>query len=409
MGAMDLLRLAHPWVVAVILPVWAILAWPALRSSPRRPGALGRAVLACLSAGLLLAALAGPSLRVSTGGASAVCIVQDVSPSMARARGPTPTAEELARCVAAFPAVPVGLVRFDAAAEIRLRPGSAPALALASPAGFPPDRPTAPGAAATDVAAGLQAASLALPDAGGIVVLYTDARETRGDAVRAATRLAARGIQVHAVLPTLAAPSDVRLAALDAPPRADLGAPVAMRLRLVSTRPADVTVHLERMSLGDAPAADWQRRVRVEPGGGAELLFEDTPPAEGDWTYTAQIAADSDAVPENNRASCVVRVGEPRTVLYVYSGAAPGPIFDLLRKHDSPQARRRGDRAALSSAGPADLLAGGVIAVTVSRRAGEDKRLSSVVGTCQGVERRRDLPPSPFGLRRPGPVAARKA
>ncbi|MGB2795947.1 MAG: hypothetical protein WBD44_01580, partial [Phycisphaerae bacterium] len=120
MDAMDLLRLAHPWVVAVILPVWAILAWPALRSSPRRPGALGRAVLACLSAGLLLAALAGPSLRVSTAGASAVCIVQDVSPSMARARGPTPTADQLARSVAAFPAVPVGLVRFDAAAEIRL-------------------------------------------------------------------------------------------------------------------------------------------------------------------------------------------------------------------------------------------------------------------------------------------------
>ncbi|MGB2830262.1 MAG: hypothetical protein WBD75_07940, partial [Phycisphaerae bacterium] len=87
MDAMDLLRLAHPWVVAVILPVWAILAWPALRSSPRRPGALGRAVLACLSAGLLLAALAGPSLRVSTAGASAVCIVQDVSPSMALAGG----------------------------------------------------------------------------------------------------------------------------------------------------------------------------------------------------------------------------------------------------------------------------------------------------------------------------------
>jgi Mg-chelatase subunit ChlD len=334
---------------------------------------LGRAVLACLSAGLLLAALAGPSLRVSSAGASAVCIVQDASPSMARARGPTPTAEELARCVAAFPAVPVGLVRFDAAAEIRLRPGSAPALALASPAGFPPDRPTAPGADATDIAAGLQAAALALPEARGIVVLYTDARETRGDAVRAATRLAARGIQVHAVLPTLAAPSDVRLAALDAPPRADLGAPVAMRLRLVSTRPAppgsrragtspwrrpaDVTVHLERMSLGDAPAADWQRRVRVEPGVGAELLFEDTPPAEGDWTYIAQIAADSDAVPENNRASCVVRVGEPRTVLYVYAGAAPGPIFDLLRKHGLRVAAVRAEEGlALPGAGASVVI-----------------------------------------------------
>jgi len=403
---MDLLRLAHPWVVAVILPVWAILAWPALRSSPRRPGALGRAVLACLSAGFLLAALAGPSLRVLTGGASAVCIVQDVSPSMALARGPTPTAEELARFVAAFPAppgrsptspgrspaVPVGLVRFDAAAEIRLRPGSTPAETLASPAGFPPDRPTAPGADATDVAAGLEAAALALPEARGIVVLYTDARETRGDAVRAASHLAARGIQVHAVLPTLAAVSDVRLAALDAPPRAESGAPVAIRLRLISTRPAppghpagtpwrrpaDVTVRLERLPLGDAPAADWQRRVRVEPGVGAELLFEDTPPAEGDWTYAAQIAADSDAVPENNRASCVVRVGDPRTVLYVYSGAAPGPIFDLLRKQGLRATAVRAEEAlALPGAGAAAVILDNVSAWTLGREAA--RRLADLV------------------------------
>jgi len=392
MGAMDLLRLAHPWVVAVILPVWAILAWPALRSSPRRPGALGRAVLACLAAGLFLAALAGPSLRISTGGASAVCILQDVSPSMALARGPTPPAEELARSVAAFPAVPVGLVQFDDAAEIRLRPGSAPALALASPAGFPPDRPTAPGADATDVAAGLEAASLALPEARGIVVLYTDARETRGDAVRAATRLAARGIQVHAVLPTLAAPSDVRLAALDAPPRAESGAPVAMRLRLVSTRPAppgqsqaspwrrpaDVTVRFERLPLGDAPAVDRQRRVCVEPGVGAELLFEDTPPAEGDWTYTAEIAAETDRVPENNRASCIVRVGEPRTVLYVYAGAAPGPIFDLLRKHGlRATAARAEEGLALPGAGASAVLLDNVSAWALGREAA--RRLADLV------------------------------
>ncbi|MCX5647817.1 MAG: VWA domain-containing protein [Planctomycetota bacterium] len=390
---MDLLRLAHPWVVAVILPVWAILAWPALRSSPRRPGALGRAVLACLATGLLLAALAGPAFRVSAPGAAAVCILQDVSPSMALARGPTPPAEELARSVAAFPAVPVGLVRFDAAADLRIRPGSAPAEKLASPAGFPPDRPTATGADATDVAAGLEAASLALPDARGIVVLYTDARETRGDAVRAATRLAARGIQVHAVLPTLVAVSDVRLAALDAPPRAESGVPVAIRLRLVSTRPAppgqsqaspwrrpaDVTVRLERLPLGDAPAADWQRRVRVEPGVGAELLFEDTPPAEGDWTYTAQIADDSDAVPENNRASCVVRVGEPRTVLYVYSGPAPGPIFDLLRKHGlRATAARAEEGLALPGAGAATVILDNVSAWTLGRESA--RRLADLVG-----------------------------
>ncbi|MGB6918907.1 MAG: vWA domain-containing protein, partial [Phycisphaerae bacterium] len=192
---------------------------------------------------------------------------------------------------------------------------------------------------------------------------------------------------VHAILPTLAAPSDVRLAALDAPPRADLGAPVAMRLRLVSTRPADVTVRFERLPLGDAPVAtgdstgravDRQRRVRVEPGVGAELLFEDTPTAEGDWTYTAQIAADSDAVPENNRASCVVRVGEPRTVLYVYAGAAPGPIFDLLRKHGLRVAAARAEEGlALPGAGASAVILDNVSAWTLGRESA--RRLADLV------------------------------
>jgi len=179
----------------------------------------------------------------------------------------------------------------------------------------------------------------------------------------------------------------VRVTALDAPPRAESGAPVAIRLRLVSTHPADATVHLERMSLGDAPvatgdstgrAADQQRRVRVEPGVGAELLFEDTPPAEGDWTYTAQIAADSDRIPQNNRASCVVRVGEPRTVLYVYAGAAPGPIFELLRKQGlRATAVRAEEGLALPGAGASAVILDNVSAWTLGRESA--RRLADLV------------------------------
>jgi len=375
MGAMDLLRLAHPWVVAVILPVWAILAWPAWRSSPRRPGALGRAVLACLAAGLLLAALAGPSLRVSAPGASAFCFVQDASPSMALAGGDAAARAALPDYATALADVPISLVRFDAAVFSK----SAPARRGAVPVREEMLRRTTDGRAAdTDIADALREAALALPEGSGILVLWTDARETRGNAVLAASRLAARGIQVHAVLPTLAAVGDVRLAALDSPPRAESGAPVAIRLRLASTHPTDATVRLERLPLGDAPGAAWQRQVRVEPGVGAELFFEDTPPAEGDWTYAAQIASDADAVHENNRASCIVRVGDPRTVLYVHAGAAPGPIFDLLKEHGLGAAAARAEEGlALPGPGVSAVVLDNVSAWTLGREAAQ--RLADLV------------------------------
>ena len=77
-------------------------------------------------------------------------------------------------------------------------------------------------------------------------------------------------------------------------------------------------------------------------------------------------AADSDAVPENNRASCIVRVGEPRTVLYVYSGAAPGPIFDLLRKHGlRATAARAEEGLTLPGAGASAVILDNVSAWTL--------------------------------------------
>ncbi len=196
---MDLVRLASPWMLTGLLPVWALVLYAVLGPGRRREGAAVRAALACLTAGLLAAALAGPSVRVSREGVCPVVLAEDVSGSMSAAAGKTPHTETLAPWTAALPLGHVLLHPFADAVR-------------------------------TDVERGIEAAARALPDAQGILLLYTDARETRGDAVAAATRLAAAGIQVHAIMPDLH-PRDVAIVSLSPMGDAVPGRPVRLRLR----------------------------------------------------------------------------------------------------------------------------------------------------------------------------------
>ena len=100
---MDLLRLANPWVLAGLVPVWAVIVYAAGAPRHRRAGAPARAALACLATGLLVVALAGPSVRTSREGVCPVVLAQDISPSMSAAAGKGDPAEALAPWTAAAP------------------------------------------------------------------------------------------------------------------------------------------------------------------------------------------------------------------------------------------------------------------------------------------------------------------
>jgi Mg-chelatase subunit ChlD len=218
----------------------------------------------------------------------------------------------------------------------------------------------------TDIQAALEHAARLDKLAGGrgIVLLYTDARQTRGDAVRAAGALAARGIRVFAAAPALQV-RDVRvagIAATAAPP----GATVAIQVRLASTMSAPATVRLRRAAAGAAPAADWQREVQVDPASGSALLLEDTPPAPGFFTYPAQVTSADDEWPENNQASCMIRTGEGLDVLYVYGGDSPGAALEALRARAQATMRLRDVPAGrFSRPSAADAQYGPVWAVIV--------------------------------------------
>lgn len=338
---MDLVRLASPWLLLLAIPAWAAILYAAAASRPRRAGAAGRAALSCAAAGLLAAALAGPSLRISQEGRCPVIILEDISSSMTARRNSDP-AEETMPYVSALPRGHAGLVVFDGAAKTIVEPFTRDAQVRSfSHAGGLTRMVAAATAPETDLQAALEHAARLDELAGGrgIVLLYTDARQTRGDAVRAAGALAARGTRVFAAAPALQV-RDVRvagIAATAAPP----GATVAIQVRLASTVSAPATVRLRRDAAGPAPAADWQREVRVDPASGAALLFEDTPPAPGYCTYHAQVTSADDEWPENNQASCMIRTGEGLDVLYVYGGDSPGAALEALRARAPAAVRLR--------------------------------------------------------------------
>jgi Mg-chelatase subunit ChlD len=293
---MDPVRLAAPYLLLAAPAAWAAILFFIFAAPRRRPGAPGRAILACVAAGLLALALAGPSLRVSREGPCPVWLVEDVSPSMRpSASAPAADADPLGRYAAAIPSGPAGRIRFlpDAAS---------------------------PGAPQTDIRQALEQAAAAAGGDCGILLLYSDGRETQGRAADAAGALAARGLRVYAALPQLA-PRDVRVAAVSAPAATPLGTPVAVKVRLASTVPATAVVQLQRRPGGDPAARDAE--VSVDPATGAEVLFEDTPPAPGLYAYHVQVRSSADDWPENDRASCMVRVGESFDVAYVYGGDAP--------------------------------------------------------------------------------------
>jgi len=296
---MDLVRLANPAVLLLAGPVWAVLAWAALRR-PRRPGAALRAGLAALAGALLLASLAEPSVRVGRRGRCPVVIALDASPSVRAALGRTDPARVLAPWMAPFP---VQRRRVAPFAE-----GSA-----------------------TDIAAGLRQAAAALPQGQGVVLLYTDARETTGDAVAQASHLAAAGIAVHAIDPALTV-RDAAIVSVETTPSPAADRPLHLTVRTAATSPISATLHLTRAAVGDVGPRSWQRRVALSADTGATVRFTDGPLPAGRYRYDLDLRADADACEPNNHAHWTVTVGGRRAVYYVHAGEAPGPLLQTLRR-----------------------------------------------------------------------------
>ncbi|MHB1162784.1 MAG: VWA domain-containing protein, partial [Chloroflexota bacterium] len=170
---------------------------------------------------------------------------------------------------------------------------------------------------ATDLAAGLRLAGALLPDGyAGRLVVVSDGRQTRGDAVAMARELAARGVAVDVLPLGTGATSDLRLESVALPETAYQGEVAALTARLYADRPASATLRVYR---DDRLLLERQVELR---DGRQEVALSVPVGDPGLHRYRVDVAAvdpASDGSPANNALGALQRVVGPPRVLVVAS------------------------------------------------------------------------------------------
>jgi Ca-activated chloride channel homolog len=215
----------------------------------------------------------------------------------------------------------VGLVTVDGAPELTRRVGAeAPPMPLA---------PAAAGAG-TDLASAVRLATAALPRSGERrIVLLTDGRATRGDAVAEVSRAREQGIVVDAVpigATSFEAPTITAVTVRE--PRVAEGAPVTLVTHVRGDRSKGITVRLFR------DGEPIERRVEgLDDDGAAELTFTDAHPGAGTHIYEARVDRPSDGGGDGARGVAAVVVGgKPRALVITLDGHCPAILADVLDK-----------------------------------------------------------------------------
>ena len=234
----------------------------------------------------------------------------------------------------------LGLVAFDGEAEIRSLDDLADDGPLAG----------VPGMRGSDLAGAVRLAAASLPDEGERrMVLLTDGRGTRGDALAEVRRARAAGIEVDAVPiggGVSAAPGVARVTARE--PRLSDGEPATLTAEVRGEPSEAVVVTWKRDGAG------FRRdRVTFDAAGKGTSDVTDPHPGPGVHVYEAFAGPDDHAGP--HAAAAVDVSGKPRALVISVDGEAPGVLKDALDQAevahaDVPIGEHALDPAALSGA-----------------------------------------------------------
>lgn len=303
-----MIRFAAPWLLALSLPLVAVVAWRLRRLPSEYVGARRRVVQALMLLAVTTVALAVAGLEWGTRlDRMAVVFAVDRSRSVERASdsGATRALDEVRRAVGTMRVDDkAGLVVFGAEAATEVVPSPNPPIGAAR-ATIARD--------ATDIAGAIRRALADLPaEHAGRIVLVSDGVETRGDALEAATLAASRGVQID-VLPVERAPApEVAIDSVRLPERADPREPIELRVVTRATRDTEVDVRVMR---DGEPIAVTRTRVRA---GDDVLTMRDVATEPGVHRYDVMVDPvdpDADAARENNEGGAYVRVSGGARVL----------------------------------------------------------------------------------------------
>ena len=304
-------------VLALVLVALEWRARARMAHGVRRTLAWPRVATRALAMALLLAALGG--VRLWTGSAPmAVAFVIDRSDSTVAA---FPAWLNAARETAAAlePADRAGLTVFGdtAVVERRVQEGRLPAGQLES----------AVAPSGTNIERALQAARASLPAEGDRrILLFTDGRQTSGDAGREAVRAAADGVRID-VVPAPARRPTARATRATAPATVRLGEP--FDVAVVVEGAEGVTGTLQLRSAGPPRS----QRVTLPASGVQRVSFTERADAAGLRTYRASFTEDVpdnifEGAAEGEQTGVVVSVaGTPRVL---YAGRQPGVVGQAL-------------------------------------------------------------------------------
>ncbi len=223
----------------------------------------------------------------------------------------------------------------QAIAEARLNPPEALVATFAERPQVVPDParewPDAPGwDTATNLGAALRFAGQMLAGGRGSVLLISDGTAAAGDALRAATELAAAGVRVDTLaLDSVVVPTDVGIEAVDVLPNLWAGEPVSVTVSLYSQVATTANLVLIRDGLPLATA-----QLTLSPGA-TPISFSTVADAEGLMAFEARVSAPGDARPENDVGGAI-------------SVVRPAPTVLIVAQHQEAGARLHG---ALTSSG----------------------------------------------------------
>jgi Mg-chelatase subunit ChlD/uncharacterized membrane protein len=272
----------------------------------------------------LVVALAEPIWRGATPPGRRIIAAVDVSQSLSDAEvaaaatfvGALEKVASQAEDVAA-----IAVVGFADRTELLIPPRAPSDLARLPNLRVGPPATNATTASATDIAAALRlSGALATGDLATDIVVISDGRATRGDAVTYAARLARRGVRVSWWKPPASRPpADIAVVGVTAPDVVRPGAPFDLNVDVRTSMPARTRVRLLR----DGQPADTQdRTVSLVPGANVIKLKTEIPEGAADGRALFEVIATplgpdaSGDEPRNNRAFLPVQAARtPRVAL----------------------------------------------------------------------------------------------